>query len=102
MATLRTDLAAYLEHHHRATSAAARKAARDIAAAWDDNEFWLAPTLIPLQQAADASPTWTTPARDVVTDLATQFGKHIHDTPTYTPAVPTQPNGRPLIRLRTR
>ncbi|SFW11672.1 hypothetical protein [Amycolatopsis australiensis] len=94
-----TDIADYLQHQHHAAPAAAKQAGRDIAAAWNDYEFWLEPTLAPLRQAAAASPEWTTPPREVVTALAIRFGRHIHDSPTYTPAVATEPNGRPRIRL---
>jgi hypothetical protein len=95
MAELHTRIAAYLEYHQGATRDAARTAARAIADAWNDREFWLAPTLAPLEKAALASPDWTTPARDVVDQLALGFDVHVHDCPAYTPHATTKwINGR--------
>jgi hypothetical protein len=95
---LSTALAEYLEHHCGATQKAARSAGKAIAAAWNDREFWLSPTLTPLLNAAKDSPSWDRPARDVVDELARTFGVHIQDIPAWTPCKPMHANGRPRTR----
>ncbi|HWD07076.1 MAG TPA: hypothetical protein VG674_32000 [Amycolatopsis sp.] len=90
-----TVIADYLMQYEGASRSAARAAGQDIAARWDDREFWLAATLAPLETAKRRSPDWHRPARDVVTRLALACGVHIHDCPAYTPK---NTDGRTLRR----
>lgn len=82
-----TDIADYLTEAEGADPGAARFAARAIATAWNNREFWLSATACPLARCGllTGEPWLDSHDKALVDRLQRHFHVHIHDVPAWEP-----------------
>ncbi|HEY3504780.1 MAG TPA: hypothetical protein VGN37_18600 [Actinocatenispora sp.] len=79
------DLAAWLAEHENADTAAARRAGRAVAGAWNRHEFYASATCPTLAALLRACQQPTSDVDRLADRLARAFGVHLHDVAAWDP-----------------